>query len=67
MTYSGLYDKIEKSRLPTKYIAETLGFTYRQLNAWKYNEYAIPPQAEYLITSYLNDIKKLNEKYKIGG
>lgn len=64
MAYSKLYDKIGKSRLPTKYIAESLGFSYRQLNAWKYNEYAIPPQAEYLILSYLNDIEKLNKKYK---
>lgn len=64
MSYSNIYAKIEKSRLPTKYIAENLGFTYRQLNAWKYGEYAIPPQAEYLILSYLNDIEKLNKKYK---
>lgn len=64
LAHSRIYGKIEKSRLPTKYIAENLGFSYRQLNAWKYNEYSIPPQAEYLINTYLEDIEKLNQKYK---
>lgn len=59
-----LYKAIENSRLPTSYIAELFHVGYRTLNAWKYGEYPAPIEKELLILKYLEDIEKLNKKYK---